>query len=223
MKKCIVLVAIAALALTSCGTTRNVTYASAPAPSYTPAPAQEQSSLGKKREKSSAQLYAEDPNATTLRAYASYRGLPSQPVARLAATQARGELAQSIATLVKTAIDMYSNSYSKENLTNEGVDTNASAVNKAEEMTRSIAEELVRYAPAVITDEYDQPNGMVEAHVCVEMHPQRILEAVRGNDAYQKAVNEKEQAYVDMRSEQFEEKMQESFDNMKAEKSANAQ
>lgn len=42
MKKCIVLVAIAALALTSCGTTRNVTYALAPAPSYTPAPVQEQ-------------------------------------------------------------------------------------------------------------------------------------------------------------------------------------
>lgn len=214
MKKTIVMAAIAAFALISCGTSRTVAQTSTD---------NQVSTLGRKVEKSPAQIYAQDPNATTLRAYASYRGLPSQPVTRLAATQARGELAQSIATLIKTAIDMYSNSYSTESLTNEGVDINASGVTKAEEMTRSVAEELVRYAPVVVSDEYQQANGTVVAHVCVELHPQKILEAVRSNENYQKAVNEQEQAYIDMRSKNFEQSMNKSFEDLKASKAADAQ
>lgn len=72
--------------------------------------------MGQKKAKSEAQLYAEDPNATTIRAWALYNGFAEDNLEQRAAVLARQELSNTIATLVTGAIENYSDTYSKQQM-----------------------------------------------------------------------------------------------------------
>lgn len=203
MKKSILFAAMAAMFLCSCGTTQKVN---------------QSKGLGEEIAKSPAQMYAEDPSATTLRAWAKYQGLQSQPIEQLAAAQARGELATSIAALVKTAIKTYAGQYGKEQLSAEQVEKIMSADNKAEQSLEQLANELVQYAPAKVTNSYRQSDGTVIAYVCVELHPTNILNAVKKNKEYQDVVNANQKMQIDFASEKFDESMKSSFDELQQKK-----
>lgn len=208
MKKLFSIAAVAAtIVLASCGggTTKQVVASSTT----------QNNGLGVEIAKSPAQLYAEDPNATTLRAYASYNALPSMPVVSLAATQARGELAQSIAALVTAANTLYAEQYGKESLSKSELDALMSANNSAKNKIEVIAKELVQYTPVKINNKYTQENRTITAHVCVELHPQNILQAIQNDKSYQEAVNKNEQIYIDFKSEEYSKSLEKSFEDLK--------
>lgn len=207
MKKTIILAAIAALIVCSCGTIRKT--GSGPMAS----------TLGKEIAKSPAQLKAEDLNATTLRAWASFNGLSTARPAASAAVAARGELANTIAALVENANTLYAEQYGQESLSAGEIQKRMSANTSAKNKINQVSKELVQYAPVIETNEYLQPDGTVTAYVCVELHPDRILEAVRKNDSYIEAINKDEQAYIDFKSEKYAESMQGAFDDLKKAKS----
>lgn len=209
MKKVIILAAAAAIIVCSCGTTR---YAGSTG-SAGSGPAA--STLGKEIAKSPAQIKAEDLNATTLRAWASYNGLSTARPAASAAAAARGELVNSIAALVENANTLYAEQYAQESMSSNGVQKQMSANTSAKNKITQVAKELVRYAPVIETNEYLQADGTVTAYVCVELHPDRILEAVRKSDAYIEAVNKDQQAYIDFKSEKYSESMQGAFEELK--------
>lgn len=222
MKKTMLFVAIATMfMLSSCGAFKKSpqqTYYPQYGPQQTQqtaAQAQNQSGLGVEIAKSPAQIYAEDPNATTLRAYASYNALPSVNGEALAAAQARAELATSIAALVKTAVKTYAEQYSKEKLSGDQVEQIMDANTKANQSLEVIAQELVRYAPVKVSNEYAQPNRTVTTHVCVELHPDNILKAVKENQNYVDAVNANQKMEIDFRSAEFDESMKQGFEDLK--------
>lgn len=200
MKKTLIFAAIAALFVCSCGVQNKQPNSS---------------SLGREIAKSPAQIKAEDLNATTLRAWASYNALPSMGPASLAATAARGELAKSIAALVKSATTLYAEQYGQESLSAGEFQKKLSANTKANKKLDEVAEELVKYAPVIETNEYGQKDGSITAYACVELHPERILEAVRKNDSYIEAVNKDQQSYIDFKSENYSKSMDQAFEQLK--------
>ena len=205
MKKAIILAAVAALMVCSCGTIGKSASQSSP----------KASTLGVEIAKSPAQLKAEDINATTLRAWASYNGLPTSRPASYAAVAARGELANSITALVENANTLYAEQYGQESLSAGEIQKRMSANTSAKNKLNQVAKELVQYSPVIETNEYLQSDGTVTAYVCVELHPDRILEAVRKNSSYIEAVNKDQQAYIDFKSEKYSESMQGAFEDLK--------
>lgn len=214
MKKIILMVAAATMFI-SCGTTKQVQQYAPQNYSSTSKNQVANGGLGAEVAKSPAQIYAEDPNATTLRAYASYNALPSMNVIALATNQARGELALSIAALVKAANTTYMEQYSKEQLSGQQIEQIMLANSSANQKIEQVAAELVRFAPVKVSNEYMQPNGTKTAHVAVELHPQNILKAIQENTEYQEAVNSKMQAEIDYKSEQYGQSLTQSFEELK--------
>ncbi len=201
MRKNLFIVAIATLVVCSCGTTKNSIGG--------------RSTLGQEIQKSPAQLKAEDPNATTLRAYASYNAFESMNPARNATASARAALAESVASLVESGITHYAEQYGQESLSDGEIQKQMSANNNAKNELKQVAKELVTYAPVIETNQYEQADGTIIAHVCVELHPSKILESVRESKSYQEAVNKDQQNYIDFKSEQFGKSLQSAFEELK--------
>lgn len=200
MRKNIFIVAIATIIVCSCGTTKKGFGGG--------------NTLGKEIQKSPAQLKAEDPNATTLRAYAYYNALKSMNPTRQATATARAALAESVAALVESGVEHYAEQYGQESSAGE-IQKQMSANTEAKDKLKQVTKELVNYAPAIETNEYEQSDGTITAYVCVELHPSKILESVRESKSYQEAVNKDQQNYIDFKSEQFEKSLQSAFDELK--------
>ena len=154
-------------------------------------------------------------SATTLRGYASYNALPSMRPASLAGVAARANLAEAIAALVESANTLYAEQYGQESLSAGEIQKRMSANTSAHNKINQVAKELAQYAPEIERNEYMQKDGTITAHVCVELHPDRILEAVRKNSSYIEAVNKDQQAYIDFKSEKYSESMQSAFEDLK--------
>ena len=114
--------------------------------------------LGEEIAKSPAQLYAEDLSIQTLKGYANYNALPSMPVEALATNNARGDLAQSIAALVKAAVKTYADQYGQENLSNDELNKRLEGASKANVAIETVAKELIRMAPVKVRNSYRQKN-----------------------------------------------------------------
>ena len=140
--------------------------------------------LAKKIERNPVIVYATDPNAKEVRAYALYNDYEENDPWASARNYARGELAQRIATVVTSAMDSYRNSYQ----TTENGKQLKTASNKSETSVHSYAQELIRGAREAKTEAYRQKDGTLTVYVCMEitidalmknMHrDQRILQAL---------------------------------------------
>ena len=130
-------VVITALIFTSCGSSKS-------AQSDSGSSASRESTLGQRREKSPAQIYAEDPERTNMRAWGMYNGFPDQNLESLAAATARATLADEISVLVKNAVDRYENT---QRINNRGLNGQAESVmtseSQAQNDIQTVSKELI--------------------------------------------------------------------------------
>lgn len=209
MKKLFALASII-LILASCGSSKKA---------VAPASAPEGKSLGLKVQKSPEQLYAEDPEAENMRAWGFRNGFESQNLEALAATEARAKLAEEVATLVKSAIDIYEKNAK---IDNKSLNAKAENVKTTESQdivkVSAVAKELIRGSRIVMSDRYLQEDGTVNCYSAVEVNMKGILDNIKKNASIQEAISESRQARIDFNSKMFEESMKSAFDELKAAK-----
>ncbi len=169
MRKILIFTAVAAMAImaSSCGAQKKT--------------ASVQTDERVKVWKSEAQIYAEDPNRTNLRAWAQYNGFPQERLESIAANRARTELTKEISVLVIEAYNEIAEGIT-ENLLTEGADTALSSkkgmIDKYKSEIESSANQLLKGCRIVMSDRYKEKNGTETAYVCVEMPLEAIVESV---------------------------------------------
>lgn len=181
---------------------------------------QVKSGIGQKKEKSEAQLYAEDPNAESIRTWAQYNGFPDDNLEQRAAVLARQEMANTVATLVTGAIENYSEDYSMQQMQSggEGIEKRRTLSGESKEKVSSVTQELLRGSKIAVSDRYIQSDGTETAYVCVELDLETLLNNLIKNDALQQVISETEKMVLDFRSKLFSEEMKEQYEILKEEK-----
>lgn len=177
----IVLLLCTALTLISCGASR--------------------STLGKHKEHSPAQIYAEDINRTTMRAWGMRTGTSAMNLEAYAAAAARAVLAENTSTLISRTIkDM------------EGED----AVRSID--FESSAKEVIKGSRVVMSDRYVNKDGSETCYVAVEISLDDILMNIRHAEAIMEALSKASGSkVVDVDSDKFAETMKDSFNHIKEE------
>ncbi len=171
--------------------------------------------LGVEIAKSPAQQYAEDLTATTLRGYGSYNSLPGMQGMVYATNIARQDLVNSIETFVQSAVSNYSEQYLRQNLSDSNLQKVMEGVSKAGTSVKSVAERLVANTPPVVRNSYTQPDGSVTDHVCVELAPSRIIEALASDNEFKEVIGQEAQLYIDWKSKEFDKSMESAFEEMR--------
>lgn len=209
MKKHIFFVAVAIL-LSACGTSKKAVNNSAAQQVV------QDESLGTLIQKSREQLYAEDPDAENMRAWAMYNGFENQNLESFAAAAARANLATEIATLVKNAIEIYDNGARIDNKAVDGVAENVkTAESKGESKITAVAKELINGSRIVMSDRYRQKDGTINCFAAVEVDVKGVLKNIKNNASIQEAISESRKAKIDYNSARFDEAMQEAFAELK--------
>ena len=171
--------------------------------------------MGQKKAKSEAQLYAEDPNATTIRAWALYNGFAEDNLEQRAAVLARQELSNTIATLVTGAIENYSDTYSKQQMGGtEGIDKRRTLSESSKDKVSSVTQELIRGSRIAVSDRYVQSDGTETAYVCVELDIPGVIDNLKNNTDLQDVISKEEKLDIDFSSEVFSDSVSEEFSKL---------
>ena len=171
--------------------------------------------MGQKKAKSEAQLYAEDPNATTIRAWALYNGFAEDNLEQRAAVLARQELSNTIATLVTGAIENYSDTYSKQQMGGtEGIDKRRTLSESSKDKVSSVTQELIRGSRIAVSDRYVQSDGTETAYVCVELDIPGLIDNLKNNTDLQDVISKEEKLDIDFSSEVFSDSVSEEFSTL---------
>lgn len=171
--------------------------------------------MGQKKAKSEAQLYAEDPNATTIRAWAQYNGFAEDNLEQRAAVLARQELSNTIATLVTGAIENYSDTYSKQQMGGtEGIDKRRTLSESSKDKVSSVTQELIRGSRIAVSDRYVQSDGTETAYVCVELDIPGLIDNLKNNTDLQDVISKEEKLDIDFSSEVFSDSVSEEFSKL---------
>lgn len=171
--------------------------------------------MGQKKAKSEAQLYAEDPNATTIRAWAQYNGFAEDNLEQRAAVLARQELSNTIATLVTGAIENYSDTYSKQQMGGtEGIDKRRTLSESSKDKVSSVTQELIRGSRIAVSDRYVQSDGTETAYVCVELDIPGLIDNLKNNTDLQDVISKEEKLDIDFSSEVFSDSVSEEFSTL---------
>lgn len=171
--------------------------------------------MGQKKAKSEAQLYAEDPNATTIRAWALYNGFAEDNLEQRAAVLARQELSNTIATLVTGAIENYSDTYSKQQMGGtEGIDKRRTLSESSKDKVSSVTQELIRGSRIAVSDRYVQSDGTETAYVCVELDIPVLIDNLKNNTDLQDVISKEEKLDIDFSSEVFSDSVSEEFSKL---------
>lgn len=175
--------------------------------------------LGQKKAKSEAQLYAEDPDATTIRAWAQYNGFPEDNLEQRAAVLARQELSNTIATLLTASIENYGDTYRTNEMGNgssgEGGGRKLTLSSGSKDKVSTVTQELLRGSRIARSERYVQPDGTETAYVCVELAMETLINNLQDNIELQQVISENEKLYIDWRSERFSQDMQDEFEALK--------
>ena len=171
--------------------------------------------MGQKKAKSEAQLYAEDPNATTIREWALYNGFAEDNLEQRAAVLARQELSNTIATLVTGAIENYSDTYSKQQMGGtEGIDKRRTLSETSKDKVSSVTQELIRGSRIAVSDRYVQSDGTETAYVCVELDIPGLIDNLKNNTDLQDVISKEEKLDIDFSSEVFSDSVSEEFSKL---------
>ena len=201
----IALIAVMSVFITSCGVSRRASYvntASAAAPAANPG------GIGVKKAKSEAQLYAEDPNATTIRAWAQYNGFAEDDLEGVAANLARQELSNTIAALVTGAIEDYAERHRIQSQGADGTDKRMVLSQSTEETVSTVTQELIRGSKVAVSDRYMLNDGTETAYVCVELDPELLLNNMVNNAKLKEAISQNEKLQIDKDREDFKASME---------------
>ena len=204
---------VATLLLSSCGGSRAVTGTQV-APPQQPV----SNPLGEAVAVDKCQAYAEDPTATSPRAWAVYNDFDMKNAQRYATAMARADLASQIATMASDAIGIYNEKYSNAASNGAQAQRVSEAANRAQGQVKTVAEELIRGSRVVMSSFYRQADGTYDAYVCVEMDYDSVLEQLKNNAEIQRVISDAEKARMDANVEDFEEAMQSSFEMLRDKK-----
>lgn len=211
----IALIAVMSVFVTSCGVSRRASYvntASATAPAANPG------GIGVKKAKSEAQLYAEDPNATTIRAWAQYNGFAEDDLEGVAANLARQELSNTIAALVTGAIEDYAERHRIQSQGADGTDKRMVLSQSTEETVSTVTQELIRGSKVAVSDRYMLNDGTETAYVCVELDPELLLNNMVNNAKLKEAISQNEKLQIDKDREDFKASMESQIELLNARK-----
>jgi hypothetical protein len=176
---------------------------------------------GEKMEKEECIVYAEDPNATGLRAWGEARDFNMSDASRQAALIARGNLSISIATLIKDGVKRYNDTYGKavsDGIVAKGVLEGGSVY---ESGIAGAAKELLRGSKVVKSTFYKQSDGTIRAFACVEVDVKSIADYVKQSTELKSVIAEAEKLKIHENSEKFDDSMQDIFDEHKEAKTKN--
>ena len=157
--------------------------------------------LGRHKAESPAQIYAEDINRTTMRAWASYSGLPQMNLEAYAAAAARAVLAEHTSALVSRTI--------KES---------EKGMIVAESELESVSKETIAGSRVVISDRYVNRGGSETCYLAVEISIDDIIMNIRHSQMIQDAISKASGGHVvDFDDDDFARIMSESFNSIKEE------
>jgi hypothetical protein len=169
-------------------------------------------------------IYAEDANATGLRAWGEALAFSQGDASMNAALQARGKLATSIATLVKDGLSQYNETYRKavaggssEPTALEVLESNG----KFESAVSGVSQELLRGCREAKSCFYKRSDGTIRSIVCVEIDIKRVSEQVKQSQELRSVIAEYEKYLIDKKAETFDKSMDNSFEELKKAKAAN--
>ena len=177
-------------------------------------------SLGTEIAKSPAQLYAEEADATTMRAWASYNGFADDQLEQIAAGIARGELSNMLAVFIQNSLENFVDRSVKQGQTGDGAAKARIKDDKVQTKLKAASEELIKGSKMVRSNRYGQADGTHTAYVCVELAPKMIAEKIKNDAALINAITDDEQLKIAFKSKMFEEEMQSTFERLREEKAA---
>lgn len=174
------------------------------------------SSLGQEVAKSPAQLYAEDPKAESLRAWAFYNGFSDDQLEAVAADLARGNLSNSLTAFVQNALENFVDRLSKQGLTSEGIAKKKVKDDKTTSKLKVVSEGLIQGSKVVKANRYRQADGTETAYVCVELDPSIVADKIRNEAEIINAISDSEAMKIAFKSKMFDETMADTFEQFRA-------
>ena len=178
------------------------------------------SSLGSEIAKSPAQQYAEAADATTMRAWNQYNGFSDDQLESVAASLARGELSKMLNVFVQNALTNYVDRVTKQGMTSDGAAKKKIKDDRVQSQLKNVSESLIKGSKIVRSNRYEQADGTHTAYVCVEIDPQMIAEKIKNDAALINAITDDEALKIAFKSKMFEEEVQSTFEQFRAEQAA---
>ena len=178
------------------------------------------SSLGMEIAKSPAQQYAEEADATTMRAWASYNGFADDQLEQVAAGIARGELANMLAVFVQNALENFVDRATVQGQTSDGAAKRKIKDDEVQTKLKVVSEALIKGSKMVRSNRYGQADGTHTAYVCVEIEPKMIAEKIKNDAALINAISDDERLKIAFKSKMFDEEMESSFEKFRSEQAA---
>lgn len=174
------------------------------------------STLGELKEKSPAQLYAEDPDRNNMRAWGSYNGFADQNLEALAAATARSALAEEISVLIKSAVDRYEGGQRIDNRSLGGQAENVKTT-ESQGITdiESVSKELIAGSRIAVSNRYIQKDGTETCYIAVEISIDGLINNVKQNSKLQEAISKSRKEEIEYDSRKFKESMQSVFEELK--------
>lgn len=182
--------------------------------------------LGEEVAKSPAQIYAEDPTADKIRAWALFNGFEDDNLEAVAAQIARGNVSNTLEVLVEDALSNFVDRVTQQGATSEGVAKKKIQDAKVASKLKTVSENLIKGAKVVKSNRYRQKDGTYTAYVCVELDPAVVANAIKNEQDIINAISFNEQMKIMWKSKMFDEEMKSSFEKLKekrAEASSSAQ
>lgn len=176
--------------------------------------------LGIEIAKSPAQQYAEAADATTMRAWASYNGFADDQLEQVAAGMARGELANMLAMFVQNALENFVDRATMQGQTSDGAAKKNIKDGEVKTKLKVVSEALIKGSKMVRSNRYAQADGTHTAYVCVEIDPKMIAEKIKNDNALINAISDDERLKIAFKSKMFDEEMESSFEQFRAEQAA---
>lgn len=159
------------------------------------------STLGVQKEKSPAQIYAEDPDRETMRAWSFQTGLSSMNLEAYAAAKAIALLANQTSTLVSHAINIMEDEMGARVLSEE---------------IETVAKETIKGSRIAVSTRYVNRDGTETCYVAVEISIDDIIMNIRHSAKIQEAITKATDGkHVNVGSEGFSSAMTESFNSIK--------
>lgn len=162
----------------------------------------------KKVKKTEEQKFAEDPNRTTVRAWASWNDFPTMNIEAIAAAEANAALAEQTARLVSRAIDKLDES---KIASEKGVNSNAQSVRAASQEVKmklsSDAKGIIKGSRVAMSSRYEEKDGTHTCYVAVEISVTDILNNIKNMGLIEDALGEDGESleFNNHVNEQFEE------------------
>lgn len=178
-------------------------------------------SLGMEIAKSPAQQYAEEADATTMRAWASYNGFADDQLELVAAGIARGELANMLAVFVQNGLENFVDRATVQGLSSDGAAKKKIKDDEVQTKLKVVSEALIKGSKMVRSNRYGQTDGTHTAYVCVEIDPKMVAEKIKNDAALINAISDDERLKIAFKSKMFDEEMQSSFERFREEQASN--